>query len=690
MGTSNKHASKITTGSSMLLLLLYVSAASAGTLPAAGDINSLAEKARLNTDTFIQQSFELRMKYEFSGKFLNPNDKDSLHKLAKEAGDKLQTIAERQKSIKQQIEDYQGRDWDERFGSTGLWRKLAGDIYVTTLSKCEIDFYLAIATEQPQRKEILQRILSETDSLNEAYKQPRPKFIKAKALALLAQTDSAYKAPAIKELEVFAVCSDILRPTQAAIEKIKLLGLTEPNELNTLVRTLAQNHREGHLELILQMMFLQRQHDPVWFEKTVQSFPQTEDFIGSLVLSDLSHRIEQARPTDELWQQTSIFEAELAVQAAWANKAQNYKRLLNYLSSTEKFQTPLILHVTAVAFADSSPIRAVNLLIKAGKLQQLKKSDRLNIEADEIAAQAAQLAYNLFAKDLVSCPVALEAFDNYCAMAGEDTDEEMEYLHSIVLNNCGRPEKARELLQRIADRVAGSYSDKAKLKLAVYSIHQGQYKSPEQRNRLLRQLSSLITDSNDCEYTGEIMQLLAEVTDEIDRIQADEPDWLELMEDCKRLAKICYGCLDKPDKQLAGLFLAEISVFAANKEKSKLSEAEELLSSISQQGRNVDFVRCRARLLAEQNKFASAAALWSEICEIRKNDVPSTNQRSWKWWRAKFYELYCWSKSPQTQKEDVLHTIEVLENSFDIPALWSENLSSLKQHCRNQLINYPS
>jgi hypothetical protein len=56
------------------------------------------------------------------------------------------------------------------------------------------------------------------------------------------------------------------------------------------------------------------------------------------------------------------------------------------------------------------------------------------------------------------------------------------------------------------------------------------------------------------------------------------------------------------------------------------------------------------------------------------------NEQNWRWWRAKFFELYCWSKMAGTKKEDLLHTIEILENSYtNIPNLWSEKLNGLKQ-----------
>jgi hypothetical protein len=133
----------------------------------------------------------------------------------------------------------------------------------------------------------------------------------------------------------------------------------------------------------------------------------------------------------------------------------------------------------------------------------------------------------------------------------------------------------------------------------------------------------------------------------------------------------------------ARLYLAEISVFAANKDQQRLSESGKLLDVLASQGLadNVDLLRCRARLLTQQNNFAEAAELWAKIAEIRKDEPAPPHQRSWKWWRAKYYELYCLSKQPQTNKQSLLHTIEVLENSFaGAPPLWAEKLKSLKEN----------
>ncbi len=209
----------------------------------------------------------------------------------------------------------------------------------------------------------------------------------------------------------------------------------------------------------------------------------------------------------------------------------------------------------SLSLADSSPAKAVNLLLKASGLQQLQKSDSLETSAEEIAKQAAQLAYSLFIKEQRYCRLALEAFKNYCTIVNENIDEELEYLYSVVLNDCGLASESKKLLEKIANRPTGNYRNRAKLELAVHSIHQRQYENPAQKGKLLTELSSLITDSNDCEHTGETMQLLAKVIDEIDRLQAQIDNFPEMMQDCKKIAEFCYNC---HQNQLPGLLLAEI------------------------------------------------------------------------------------------------------------------------------------
>jgi hypothetical protein len=740
--------------------LFALSASSAKTVPTAEDINNLSETARLTTDTFMRESFQPRMRYEFRGQFLSLEDKENLHILAKKAGDRLQAIAESQRKIKKQIEDYQGDDWDDKYGSTGLWRKLSRDLYVTILSKCEIDFYLALSSQKLQRIKISQDILARIDSLTQIRNISYSQFLKAKTLTLLARTDPTYKPLAKKEFDALIARSDMRQSTvfRIAIEKIKLLGQTKPAQLEKLAGELAQSSCADDLELVLSLAFLQRQHDTEALEKIVRLRPQTQSFLSSLILQNLSCQIKAGKFTKQTLQQITVFEAELAVQQIRQYTSEEQQTLLDHLTGTEKFQTPSILYVAAMAFADSSPAKAAKLLVKASKLQQQQKSKMLEMSAEEIAEQAAKLTYNLFTKNSLDCPTALEAFENYYAIANEKIDEELEYLYSIVLNDCGKTAQSKKLLQKIANRPAGYWRNRAKLDLIIQAMEQEQ-QDRQKKSKLLEQLRELIlnchgqdkknnklrmeaitiycqsllelknevsaqsvltilaeaettsginlnlfkaqalqqlkrldesahymllaTQDDSGSLAGEVMELLSEVVDTIDELQSQTDDFDKTIHNCKKLAAFSHK---STNNQQSGRLLVEISILAADKDKEKLSEAENLLDNITRDGNanDVDVFRCRARLLTAQGKFADAARLWAQVAKTRKSETVSTKKRSWKWWRAKFYELHCCAKISQIQKEKVSHTIEVFENSFtDIPTLWNEKLSSLKQQCRH-------
>ncbi|MBN1392693.1 MAG: hypothetical protein JW947_07805, partial [Sedimentisphaerales bacterium] len=403
------------------------------------------------------------------------------------------------------------------------------------------------------------------------------------------------------------------------------------------------------------------------------------------------------------------------------------------------------------ALAESSPAEAVALLVKAGKLQQQQKSNELNIEADRIAEQAAQLAYNIFAADSLDCAFAIEAFESYCTIAGEKINEELEYLYTIILNNCGENTKNREVLEKITGRPEGKLSSRAKLDLILQAMQTAGDSASEQQRELLKKLDDFILscggrDENNSKLRAEainiycrtilesedtasaekvletltkaenttgvnidllkaqalqrlgrlsesarcmlsaiegdsgslapaVSELLAEVIEKIDDFKDTNSPMT--MENYKKLAQFCYSTLN--DRQ-SGLLLAEISILAADKNRKKLSEADNLLSKLAADGNGIDLLRCKARLACEKTEFDKASSLWAKIAEMQKNKSPQTDRQNTKWWRAKYYELYCLSKCPQAKNGEILHTIEVLENSHaDIPPLWSENLKMLKQ-----------
>ena len=186
----------------VILLAFSFSVIADETLPTTQDINDAAQKAKQTYDSFFSQTFTIRMQYEYSGRFLNPQDKDTLCKATQRASADLEQIANHQSFMKKAIEAYQKDDWETLFGQTGLWRKVSADIAKTQTAKLEIDYYIAtLCSENTQQRQALEKLLAQPDS---------EEIFKAKVLCALARIDPNQKTAAIQKLQAFP--SWIFRP----------------------------------------------------------------------------------------------------------------------------------------------------------------------------------------------------------------------------------------------------------------------------------------------------------------------------------------------------------------------------------------------------------------------------------------------------------------------------------------------
>jgi hypothetical protein len=116
----------------------------------------------------------------------------------------------------------------------------------------------------------------------------------------------------------------------------------------------------------------------------------------------------------------------------------------------------------------------------------------------------------------------------------------------------------------------------------------------------------------------------------------------------------------------------------AGEDEGKISMAERVLSRYRGRDDNIEMIRCMARLAGRRGEFGKGARLWERICDGRKPAKGA--DRDWRWWRGKYYQLWCWSQVPGVTAGDGRHAVEVLENSFsDIPDFWAVRLAKLKK-----------
>jgi hypothetical protein len=722
-----------------------VSAIAADSLPTDDDVNQLARQSKQTSDNFFNQTFEIRLRYEYFGRFNDPCDKDQLRTLARTAADDLDRIANSQLTLKQSIESYQKDDWETRFGQTGLWRRLAADLLKTTLTRLEAQYYLALGFDTPGQTDILHQVITQLDTLQNLGRSPYWHLLKAKTLALLSTTDPTYQPLAKKQLDAVLAQTDVPCPARfrAELEMIKLRGSQAPDRLSELPDQIAQTDCKSDSEITLTLACLQHRFNPQSLSKTVSFFPLIKDDLGELVLTDLQTIFRQDPSTDPNLLPITAFEAELAAQYAWGNRFENSAEIIRQMTAADKFRTPRFLFIAAMSGIDTSPAEAVRFLIDASRIA--KDSD---VNAGEIAKQATLLAHKLHTETANHCPLVCETFENYLSIADPNRDpnfSDIEYLYPSVLSSCGKDDQARQLLEKICS-TPGQYKNRAKLDLITQQLQQASTET--EKHTLLPQLADLISrtspigsenlalrdeattlycqmllDDANAQSAQKVLDMLdttgpgqryapykaralqqlgrleesarlmsqaiipnsgsmapvaagiaSEITDKIELWQQDANDFNQMLLDCNALAEFAHKILNS--RQTA-LILAEMG----KRCQLALSGVEgEPFSSVDENDSN--WLRPKARLLMAQGDFNQAAILWAKVAEIRRNDIPAVNQKSWNWWQAKYYELACIERAPQSDKQNIRHIIEVLQNSYpDIPRPWAEKLDSLKQQC---------
>ncbi len=455
------------------------------TLPASADIEDPAQKAVQAADAFMQESIEARLAYECSGRFPSQAQQENLHSLTKTSVEQLETIINSQRLLKKQLEDYEGDDWDERYGESGLWRKLDADLERSILLTCEVNYFKALSATENKKRLVLYDALNKLALLSDGCRNADCTLLKAKIFTALSLENNDYKRLARNQLDLILAEPDIEKKTyfKAAVAKIKLTGQSKPGQLEEIAAKLAGSNYKDDFELNMPMAFLQRQFGSVeGLERVAKKWPEVRAFMGRIILQDL-----QSPQLERL----SIIEAELATEAAWQSGPAQYAGLLNAMAARPELQTPLVLYVAAAVQAESSPVEAIEMLMRASQARQLKGSNGFSIPAEKIAGQAAELACQLFMREPNCCGLTRRAIANYITLAKGKPEQKIEYLYSVVLNNCGRAGEGKELLRKIADG-KGRYRYKAKYELIALEAQEQRYNEPQHRADLIRQLKDLI------------------------------------------------------------------------------------------------------------------------------------------------------------------------------------------------------
>jgi len=549
--------------------------------PTAEDVNTLAEFAKLTANGFFQHTFEVRMRYEFAGRFFSEGDRLALYGSAHNSSLQLAELIVKFEDIIRQIEQHKGKDWDQRFGRTGLYEEARGNLFSIRVSKFGIDYYAALAAADKDVNASAKKLLKQIDSFNEAGNSFYLQLVKGRTLALLAKTEPDYKPAAERVFSELRERSDPATPTSrgcaeagtsrqlafmASIEQLRLESAKKYVEAERLARDLIKSGLTDDLEVILPIAFLQRRLGLVdTYNDLLQSNPAVRTVAAGMVLAWLESGNAPANPLD----------GALAAEATLRDDPKKHKELLLKLARENTSASSVIDYAAAVTLADSNESDAVYLLIRAGEVLDAQSAEVLGLTGKQIATHAAKLAYRVFVREPNQCELTTEAFENYFDLAGESPDPNLQYIYTQVLVLCGQYRQAVDMLREIPPSAEELYP-KAQLDLMSAEMASGPRRSIFDRTQYARQFSKYLRNTDDCIYLEQATILLKGCLEEIEILETDRLTYLDTVKYSKKIAAFLYSC--SADCKRASM-LAEFSALDPNMTDKELIDVNEILSA---------------------------------------------------------------------------------------------------------------
>ena len=313
----------------------------------------------------------------------------------------------------------------------------------TTLSRLEVQYYLALAFDQRGQTDILHQILTQLDTLGNLSNSPDWHLLKAKTLALLSKPEPTYKPLAKKELDFILAQKDIPCQVQfrAELEMIKLSG-----QFTELADKIAQTECKYDNEIYLASACLGHRFEPESIEKTVSLFSHIQNQFGKIVLDDLQQRYKKDGLADVNSLPVTAYEAEQAAGAASGEELKTYGPIFEQLISAPKFRTPALLFTVGQAVIETSPDKTTRLSIEASRLMKEKPDRMLILSAASVAKFAIAATGRRYKINSDDCPLTIEAYENYLSIADPNSDADfnhIEYDYSSVLDSCGRENQSK-------------------------------------------------------------------------------------------------------------------------------------------------------------------------------------------------------------------------------------------------------
>lgn len=576
----------------IVVLLAGMSAVLSGPSP---DLvkETVAEIARLKEE-FLVQSAPARLSLLCLGRFADAGQSKALAELSAQTSRRTAELLEKLTQFIQQMEEYGGQDWEERYGRTNVWSAARQALLEGQYLKTYLLFWTALCDEE-RKDQILTQVIEECGQPSARW-QGQEQILQVLALWRRAAAGDEEQLQML--LHQMMLRDDLSKPAQERMLLLqKRFGLFSGGPFEESLAALFQRKiaAKEDFEWAIEYAFLQegagrRQA----LEQLQQAWPQAREFITALRKEQETEWFNKSvRPALEEKMQT--FAARAARTQDPNEREQFEQQWIQWIRSLDK-QTP--------------SIAALRKEAAAGYVHYLfTQPDRRNVEK----------------------------IVQFLQGEVEEGEPILGYLYVQALT------------------LKDSYGQAAAV------------------------LSGIPPD---CRNSAFDLYVLEGFTERLEEFAASSNKTLEplVMERAAYLAA-CAG-LSEQDRRRAQLLWAEMAARLPQVSPDLEEKLDRFLQERQASGLE-PVIRCRAFRRMQQGRWAEAARDWQTVRSAFEPQNRTEKSRSWHWWRAKYYELFCCAKSADVSREDVKHAVRILQTLYaPPPGIWQERLKALAEEDR--------
>lgn len=580
----------------------------------------LIAEAQTVMQRFHSQTVAARLAFLCLDRFQSPEQKQQLNRQA--AGDygELLGLLNQQKRRLDEIEAYEGDDWEELYGESRLWARLDQSV---RLSECQLNrilFWKILSGEKDLEVATLDQLIEKQMAAGSPWKDRDD--------ALRLSREFGKPGPAARNAALFG-------------EKIR---------------------NKSDCEWCLVYAFVDFRGGRGRSLKALSdAWPEMTPFLSRLVLDRLHERFEKDGP--RILETQDGFALSLACRAAGDDpRSEAYLAFLKAASAV--CREPAVELALSRALASSYPS---NALFYACRVVELAFEKPLpSDENRQIADQAVRLALRLCEHGSIKDfrPV-LQMLDRYFSCVQEGVDPEIVLAAADIYAAQQQPEAAKERLGRLLEENP-AFAGEVRRRLTLIDLDD-LLAGPLKCDELLPRAALILAGLTDPVLRNDQIEKLSDMLEDYSwRYEIGAADG-NLMDEAVAVSGACI----RSGGRRAELLRVELSC-----QRGAVSDEEKaLILALLDKNKGEKtplFLRAFARRRMAEGDWSGALQAWGDL------RLQLSGPASPRWWQCRYYELLCYSRLPETSYDELTRAVEVLLATYPAaPDDWKTRLRSL-------------